>query len=103
MRNELTNYLEVQPLARERKNKARAIGNVLIQKYNLDISKDFMMEIVADAVNADRMWRKILEERPDLRGKDYDDKEVLEQQKQVELGYRPGYFQDVKQGRLIAG
>lgn len=72
-------YLEEQPSARERKNKNRAICNLMIKKY--------IQEMVGDILSADRAWRKVLEENPNLRGSDYADKEELELQKQRELGY----------------
>jgi hypothetical protein len=96
MRKRLEHYLEQQPKARERKNKYRALGNILLEKYKVELSKEMMENIVYDAVSGDRHWRKILEERPELRGTDYSEKEVLEQQKQIELGYEVGYYRDSK-------
>lgn len=85
----LEKYLEQEPKARERKNKNRAIGNLLIENYHLTISKETMQEIVAETLSMDRKWRKTLEDRPELRGTDYDEKEVLAQRKELELGYEP--------------
>lgn len=84
-------YLEVQPLARERKNKNRALGNLLIEKYHLDIPKDRMAEIVGDVLNGDRYWRMVTKEYPELRGKDYNTKDIVEQEYELHLGYEVGY------------
>lgn len=90
MRKLLEEYLKIQPLARERKNKNRTIGNLIIKTYNLEISREKMEGIVSDILTGDRAWRQILEQRPELRGSDYGDKDELEQKKQIELGYEPG-------------
>jgi len=83
----LEQYLEQEPRARERKNKNRCLGNLMILKYGVDIPKDKMADMVGEILNQDRKWRKILEDRPDLRGKDYGEKEELENLKLIELGY----------------
>lgn len=73
-------YLEEQPQDRERKNKNRAIDNLIIKKY--------MQDMVGDILSADRAWRKVLEENINLRGTNYGDKDDLEIIKQRELGYK---------------
>ncbi len=93
---DLLNYLKQEPRARERANKNRAIGNLILERcgekmendrYDLTISKENMSEMVGEILSLDRKWRKILEENPDLRGTDYKDKARLEEEKLVELGY----------------
>lgn len=93
---DLLNYLKNEPRARERKNKNRAIGNLVFKQYfhfpgevpeiGLKI-KNAMPDIVAEILSMDRQWRKILEENPDLRGTDYGHKDELEVEKQRQLGY----------------
>jgi hypothetical protein len=80
-------YLQVQPQARERANKNRAIGNIIIDKYHLKIDKSMMADMVGEILNADRAWRKVLEDNKDLRGTDYWEKTDLEIKKRKELGY----------------
>lgn len=90
IKDQVKNYLEKQPLARERKNKDRALVNLLLQKYHgsiNEIPKEVLVDIVRDYNSMDRAWRQTLEHNPSLRGKDYDEKESLMQAKQVELGY----------------
>lgn len=82
LRKAIENYLEVQPLARERKNKDRAIVNTLLPRFVMlqSIDKDTLVRFVQDYNSTDRAWRKVLEERPELRGSDYDDKDCLEEE-----------------------
>lgn len=87
-------YLEDQPLFRERKNKDRGIVNLLINRYGLHhaieqgiLSKERITAIVQDYASMDRAWRKTLEENATLRGTDYDDKDQLEVKAITALGY----------------
>jgi len=97
----LLEYLKQEPRARERANKNRALGNLIAKEYGLEIDKSKMADIVGEVLSLDRKWRKILEENPDLRGSDYDKKEILEQEKMLELGYSPNYHNDVRQLELL--
>lgn len=38
-----------------------------------------------------REWRACMKDYPTLRGSDYNDKTILEQEKQITLGYEPRY------------
>ena len=87
--DEMAKALEQFPLARERKNKHRIIAYIL-QKKHLElgfIERKRIAEILEDAVTYDRAWRKVTEERPELRGTDYKEKARLVKAKQKELGY----------------
>lgn len=85
----IQDYIAAQPLARERKNKNRTIGNLLQMKYWKlnEIDKAILADIVGEALTMDRQWRKVLEDNPHFRGKDYKDKTHLDVEKQRELGY----------------
>lgn len=90
-------YLENQPLFRERKNKDRGIVNLLINRYGLqyaiergEITKERLVALVQDFSSMDRSWRKTLEEKPSLRGSDYDQKDQLEVKAIRGLGYNIG-------------
>lgn len=91
-------YLETEPRARERKEKDRALVNLLLRRYPElgTVKKDTLIDMVKDYNSMDRCWRLVLNERPELRGTDYEDKAMLEQEKQLELGYTPGYDDDIK-------
>ena len=102
--DQLVTYLQQQPLARERKNKDRAVCNLLVKKHTglkqaLDaglISKEVLVAFVQDYNSYDRQWRKVVAENEELRGSDYGDKEVLEQETMLGLGYQPGFSSLVK-------
>ena len=98
LRNLVEDYLEQEPKFRERSAKDRGIVNLLVNRYGLhyaiergEITKDRIIALVQDYTSMDRAWRKTLQERPALRGTDYDDKDELESEKRAELGYpEPG-------------
>jgi len=95
MYEEIKKYLEKSPNARERKNKNKFIAWLLFNKYNLKqevMTQDLLEEIILKASDYDRFWRMNLRDNPSLRGKDYEDKVKVEQQKMMELGYESGYY-----------
>lgn len=82
--------LKEEPRARERKNKNRAIAALLRKQWPetlKDVDKEKLMAIVKRAHTLDRAWRKVTEEKPELRGSDYKRKTQEEQEVQVALGY----------------
>lgn len=82
-------YLEGEPKARERKNKNRAIVNLLLMRFpSMKEHKESLIAIITEASTLDRWWRKILEQRPELRGSDYGHKDTLEHEKMQEFGYK---------------
>lgn len=87
MKEEVITYLKNEPRFRERSAKWRGIADLLIKKYNLDIDRRKLADVIADGSSADRAWRDALLHNKNLRGTDYNDKEELEHKKQVELGY----------------
>lgn len=74
------------------------IAKLILKKFypGLEIDPKQIEDIIVLGSSLDRAWRKMLQENPELRGTDYDDKEMLEQDKQLELGYMPGHDADVK-------
>jgi len=104
IKDHITQYLKEQPKARERAHKDRAIVNLLIVRYpSLGVaiqsgvmSKNLVIALVQDYASYDRAWRQALEQNPQLRGKDYHEKDRLEQEKQIELGYSPTHHADSK-------
>ena len=94
---ELEIYLRDEPRARERSNKDIVFVNLLRYKLGLiDIDKKKLVDLVKLSRTLDRCWRKLLEENPAYRGNDYNQKDILEQKKELELGYEVGYHQDKK-------
>lgn len=89
MKEQLIQLMEAKPAARERKNKHKAVAYVLKKSFPVlsEIPLDSLEVIVAEASSADRAFRKILEDRVDLRGSDYGEAEKLSQDWQVANGY----------------
>lgn len=95
--DQLLNYLKEQPLARERKNKDRAIVNCLLKQHHgirkaMEhglVSKEGLVAFVQAHNSYDRQWRKVTAENEELRGSDYGEKEVLEQETILGIGYQP--------------
>jgi hypothetical protein len=100
LKRDVETQLKEHPLARERKNKYRLFAKLLKANYwdvLQDVSEQTLMDIAADAISYNRWWQKLLQDNPEYRGSDYDEKKkVLEQQTQQNLGYTPGYRIDVK-------
>jgi hypothetical protein len=92
----VTEYLQKEPLFRERKNKDRGMVNLLMNRYSglkkaIEsglMTKEQITAMVQDYASMDRAWRQVLEQTPSLRGKDYDDKARLEEDKQPKVLWR---------------
>lgn len=105
MNDRVVRYLKNEPRFRERKNKNRGLVNLLMDMHpslrqavqSGVMQKDTIVAIVQEYSTMDRHWRQTLELNADLRGSDYNDKKLLEQEKQVELRYQPGYHEANKQ------
>lgn len=97
MFDEIKNYCEKEPKARERRNRDRAMVNLLLKKYPEMLPlKDKIINICHDFESYSRIWRKVLEECPELRGKDYETKREMVEKHQIELGYENNYHQNQK-------
>ena len=94
-KQEVKSYLEIEPKFRNRRSKDYGLVNLLAHKYRTLgqaiasglITKEVVVALVQDYATYDRAWRQLLEQNPELRGTDYGQKEELEKQKQIELGY----------------
>lgn len=97
--NHIKAKLEVDTRFRERRYRDVGLVDLILEKNNktgsMFVDINFLPDFARDYVSYERVWRKVLEENPDLRGDDYGDKEVLEQQVQIDLDYQPGYKQMV--------
>ena len=99
LQQQVKNLLETKIEARERKNRYRTIWYILFQ--NIPEKEVITKEMFIDGmgkqvISTTRLICKLQKENVELRGTDYDDKEVLEQEKMLELGYNPGHAQQVK-------
>lgn len=92
-------YLKDYPEFRERSKKGKWIAGIVLKKYGIPMTpelKDKLQDLFTDITNADRYWRLHTNEYEELRGSDYGTKIIVEQEKQLELGYTPGFRQDTK-------
>lgn len=95
MKEDLKQYLEEKPLARERQYKDRALVHFVLRQMHLKPSEssltavDDLIVFARMYTTADRSWRQILERYHHLRGSDYDEKDELVEKKLEDLGYKP--------------
>jgi len=101
--DQMLEMLEAEPRARERRNKRRAVARILQKRYPVlkEISVDTLIEVLDDGDSLDRYWRLILAEREDLQGSDYRTKKIVEERKEIELGYQGGFHSLVKQAKML--
>lgn len=101
----MKDYLTSTPLARERKNKDRAIGNLItnsfgkrskvlfpsgeVEYHDFHLTKAQLAEMVGEILTADRAWRKVTSENVSLRGSDYPEKKEKVKRALEHLGYQP--------------
>ena len=96
IKQQVKDYLESEPRARERREKDRALVNLLLKRHpklqnaleQREMTKDDLIAIVQDFDSLNRFWRMILKECPGLRGQDYNDKDDLESDHLKLIGYR---------------
>ena len=96
-------FLEKHPKARDRKFKNEATATLLKLKF-VELEK-IPLDRVADYITAilgwDRSWRLLMSENKEWQTESYQDKEILEQEEQLALGYTPNFHQDVKKLNTI--
>jgi len=98
--------LIMEPLARERKLRGRAIWFLLKQEdLRMQgeplLTKEMFIDKWPAMQSINRLICKVQEDNIMLRGKDYGDKDRLEQERMLELGYQPGYNNDIKLHKKI--
>lgn len=89
MYNQVLNKLSHSYKWRERRMKNAMIAEMLIEKYQLPITKEILETIIVEAASLDRYWRDVALHNPALRGADYSDGKTLAQEKKLALGYQP--------------
>lgn len=98
--DEVMGHLERSPKARERKHKNEFIGFLLFRKYSpqmqTGVTQSVFEHIAKDVGTYDRAWRYLLQHNEYLRGSDYYEKDVLEQETELNLGYEPGFVHTKK-------
>ena len=98
--DEVQQMLEESQTPRERRFRVRGLRELVLRKLGLEGVMFFPMDKLDDFAvlygSYDRAWRLVMSDREDLRGSDYSRKDVLEQEKELELGYAPGFHGDAK-------
>lgn len=89
-------FLQENEWARERRNKDKAIVEMLSVKYPNIQTETQKVNFVKDFTSYDRIWRLILSENPVIRGKDYLTKDAMEQAFEMSVGYEPRFHQNKK-------
>lgn len=94
LQGHIYSFLQRNVWARERRNKDKAIVLALYERnYGYPKNPQQLVEFVQDYNSADRYWRLLTSAHPELRGQDYDTKQIVEQRKVLNLGYEPGYHE----------
>lgn len=95
-------YLEREPRARERRNRDNAIANLLLERYGNLNDKKVLMDALRLAKNLDRHFRAVQADYPELRGTDYDTKDVVESEYIYnKLKYEPRFHENVKKLKTL--
>ena len=86
--DEVMTKLENEVWFRQRSMKNMGIAEIILSKMpELKTGPEEFLQYALTMNNSiDRVWRKILEEYPHLRGSDYNDKDKLEAMTLAELG-----------------
>lgn len=86
-KDEVMTKLENEKWFRQRSMKNMGIAEIILNKMP-ELKggvEEFLQYALTMNNSIDRVWRKILEENPHLRGTDYDDKDMLEGMTLAEL------------------
>lgn len=102
-KKKIHSYLLEDARFRERLNKNKGICNLLYKQFpetlkSFENNREKLIDVLVAYASMNRWWSRLLQDEfhPELRGKDYNDKYILRQEKQQELGYEFGYYQDKK-------
>jgi len=109
IQEEVIHYLENNPKFRERKYRGSLLMNLALKSLSLGgkysngekLTTEEMCQFAVKFDSYRHAWGDVTRECPELRGNDYADGERLEQEKLMEMGYRPNYHQDVKKLKQI--
>ena len=98
LKKEVLEMLQTNPNSRERKNRARGVWWILQQHYKFDVlDREVFIKLFPHIQSINRLivWHQ--QHNTELRGTDYGDKQVLEEETILELGYQPGHTYYQKQ------
>jgi len=101
LKDKTETLLEQNPRLRERRYRLYELARYLAEKYHIDRETRIVEEVIKEAADMDRYCRMIQNDREDLQGNDYNTKRATEEKKELELGYEPRYFEDIKQETML--
>lgn len=90
LKNLIEMHLRENKEFRERKNKDRGMIDLMLGVNLVSVADSLRQQMFATIkcyASMDRSWRQLLQNNPELRGKDYNMKDELELKAQGELGY----------------
>lgn len=90
LKKKVLEFLQKYPSGRERKNRARAIW-YLLGKDDLLSKEEFIKDAFSEIQSINRLILWHQQHNPELRGSDYNDKQKLEEETMLDLGYQPGH------------
>lgn len=102
---EIEKKLEEHLSFRERRFRGKGLAILALRSLNLEekwrdkrpLELQDLVDFAGKYDSYDRIWRMVLQEKPELRGKDYEpDKDIYEQEKILGLGYEVGFRNDIK-------
>jgi hypothetical protein len=99
MYEEIKTKLQNFPDFRERRFRVKYLAKLALRSCGLENKEEtknaLTLEELADFAQSytsyDRIWRKVLNENEELRGKDWEDRREYEEKTQLDLGYDPLY------------
>ena len=104
--NKAKEFLESCVEARERKNRYSVIVTMLVKEFpklkDIGLNSDNIKCIIQEGMTINRNILRNQQLFENLRGTDYiETKKILEQKKKLELGYEPGYRQDINKLKTL--
>ncbi len=93
--------LENFPNFRERRFRKNRLAILALREMEIEhkleektpLTLEELVEFASKYDSYRHEYDAVLRENPHLQGSDYDDKTILEQEKQIEFRYEPGYYQ----------
>jgi hypothetical protein len=102
MYEEVLQKLKNFPDFRERRFRSKYLSILALRNLNLEdkykdktLTLEELAEFALTYASYERAWRKCLQDNETVRGTDWEEKQVLEERKMLELGYEVNYHDNV--------
>jgi predicted ribosome quality control (RQC) complex YloA/Tae2 family protein len=106
--DEVEKYCKEEYRARYLKMRNRAVLNLVLPKHPIlaraveGIDKAILIEFAKDIQTYARSFRQVLEAHPEWTNEQEKyEKMIKEQENQIQLGYTPGYHEDIKNLKML--